>query len=63
MASSFWDCYPELWPSIKPLFDKCRDHGVGLDYSPEHAVIVERKGWREESVFPRPRACVPASLT
>jgi hypothetical protein len=48
MASSFWDCYPDLWPSIKPIFDRCRDSGVGLDYSPEHALIVERNGWREE---------------
>ncbi|KAJ4357153.1 uncharacterized protein N0V89_001728 [Didymosphaeria variabile] len=51
MASSFWDCYPDLWPSIKPFFDKCRDSGVGLDYSPEHALMVERKGWREEAFF------------
>ncbi|KAL5381608.1 hypothetical protein DPSP01_007056 [Paraphaeosphaeria sporulosa] len=51
MASSFWDCYPELWPTIKPFFDRCRDAGVGLDYSPEHALIVERKGWPEEAFF------------
>ncbi|KAF2450845.1 hypothetical protein P171DRAFT_349353 [Karstenula rhodostoma CBS 690.94] len=51
MASSFQDCYPELWPSIKPFFDKCRDSGVGLDYSPELALMVERKGWREEAFF------------
>jgi hypothetical protein len=48
MAASFWDGYPDLWPSIKPFFDRCRESGVGRDYSPEHALIVERKGWREE---------------
>lgn len=48
MGRSFVDCYPDLWPSIKPFFDKCRHGGVGLDYSPEQALIVERKGWREE---------------
>lgn len=51
MGSTFTDGYPDLWPSIKPIFDKCRDTGVGVDYSPEEALIVERKGWREEAFF------------
>ncbi|KAL1612148.1 hypothetical protein SLS60_000371 [Paraconiothyrium brasiliense] len=51
MGSSFWVCYPEIWPNIKPFFDKCRDSGMGVDYSPEQALMVERKGWREEAFF------------
>ncbi|KAJ4292519.1 hypothetical protein N0V90_009182 [Kalmusia sp. IMI 367209] len=51
MGSAFQDCYPDLWPSIKPYFDKARDTGMGLDYSPEDALIVERRGWREEAFF------------
>ncbi|KAF1973670.1 putative histidine kinase HHK15p [Bimuria novae-zelandiae CBS 107.79] len=51
MGSEFIEGYPELWSGIKPIFDQCRDTGVGVDYSPEHATIVERKGWREEAYF------------
>lgn len=48
MGNAFRLSYPELWEGIAPYFDKARETGVGVDYSPATALIVERKGWREE---------------
>lgn len=48
MGSTFPDGYPDLWEGIKPYFDRARETGMGVDYSPAVPLMVERRGWREE---------------
>ncbi|CAI6339401.1 unnamed protein product [Periconia digitata] len=51
MGSAFIDGYPDLWDGIKPFFDTARTSGVGVEYSPDSPLIVERHGYREETYF------------
>lgn len=51
MGSTFQQGYPELWIGIRPVFDQCRTTGAGVNYSSEASLLVERKGWREETFF------------
>ena len=48
MGTAFPEGYPDLWQGIKPYFDKARETGVGVEYSPAQALIVQRAGYREE---------------
>jgi signal transduction histidine kinase/CheY-like chemotaxis protein len=51
MGRTFREGYPELWPSISAYFDKCRTTASGVNYSSSASLVVERKGWREETFF------------
>ncbi|PVI06794.1 autoinducer 2 sensor kinase/phosphatase luxQ [Periconia macrospinosa] len=51
MGAEFPVGYPDLWDGIKPYFDKARETGTGVEYSPAQALIVERGGYREEAYF------------
>jgi hypothetical protein len=48
MGATFSEGYPDLWESIKPYFDQARETGRGVEYSSAQALMVERRGWREE---------------
>ena len=48
MGAAFSDGFPDLLDGIKPYFDKARETGRGVDYSSAQALVVERRGWREE---------------
>jgi signal transduction histidine kinase/CheY-like chemotaxis protein len=51
MGSTFQQGYPELWTGIRPFFEQCRTTAAGVNYSSEASLLVERKGWREETFF------------
>lgn len=51
MGSTFQQGYPELWEGIKPFFEQCRTTAAGVNYSSASPLLVERKGWREETFF------------
>jgi PAS domain-containing protein len=51
MGSTFQQGYPELWAGIRPIFEQCRTTAAGVNYSSEASLLVERKGWREETFF------------
>ncbi|KAJ4988866.1 hsp90-like protein [Stagonosporopsis vannaccii] len=51
MGSTFQQGYPELWSGIEPFFERCRTTAAGVNYSSASSVLVERKGWREETFF------------
>lgn len=51
MGSTFQQGYPELWSGIKPFFERCRTTAAGVNYSSAASLLVERKGWREETFF------------
>lgn len=51
MGSKFQTGYPDLWEGIKTYFDQARETGIGVNYSSSVPLIVERKGWREETFF------------
>ncbi|KAF3040586.1 hypothetical protein E8E11_005475 [Didymella keratinophila] len=51
MGSTFQQGYPELWDGIRPIFEQCRTTAAGVNYSSEASLLVERKGWREETFF------------
>ncbi|KAF1926275.1 autoinducer 2 sensor kinase/phosphatase luxQ [Didymella exigua CBS 183.55] len=51
MGSTLQQGYPELWTEIKPFFERCRKTAAGVDYSSEASLLIERKGWREETFF------------
>ena len=51
MSSTFRQGYPELWVGIRSIFEQCRTTGAGVNYSSEASLLVERKGWREETFF------------
>ncbi|KAJ4322435.1 hypothetical protein N0V94_002422 [Neodidymelliopsis sp. IMI 364377] len=51
MGSTFKQGYPDLWSGISPFFEKCRTTGAGVNYSSAASLVVERKGWREETFF------------
>lgn len=51
MGSTFQQGYPELWSGIQPFFEQCRTTAAGVNYSSAARLLVERKGWREETFF------------
>lgn len=51
MGSTFQQGYPELWSGIRPIFEQCRTTAAGVNYSSAASLLVERKGWREETFF------------
>ena len=51
MGSTFRQGYPKLWSGIQPFFEQCRTTATGVNYSPAASLLVERKGWREETFF------------
>ncbi|KAJ8114751.1 hypothetical protein OPT61_g3436 [Boeremia exigua] len=51
MGSTFQQGYPELWSGIRPFFERCRTTAAGVNYSSAASLLVERKGWREETFF------------
>lgn len=51
MGSTFQQGYPELWSGIEPIFEQCRTTAAGVNYSSAEPLVVERKGWREETFF------------
>ncbi|KAF2627564.1 hypothetical protein BU25DRAFT_439973 [Macroventuria anomochaeta] len=51
MGSTFQQGYPELWSGIQPFFEQCRTTAAGVNYSSDASLLVERKGWREETFF------------
>jgi len=51
MGSTFQQGYPELWSGIQPFFEQCKTTAVGVNYSSAARLLVERKGWREETFF------------
>ena len=51
MGSTFRQGYPELWDECRPYFEQCRTTAAGVNYSSEASLLVERKGWREETFF------------
>ncbi|KAJ4345131.1 hypothetical protein N0V95_005903 [Ascochyta clinopodiicola] len=51
MGSTFRKGFPELWSSIEPIFEQCSRTAAGFNYSSAASLIVERKGWREETFF------------
>lgn len=51
MGSTFRQGYPELWTGIQPIFEQCRTTAAGVSYSSAASLLVERKGWREETFF------------
>jgi PAS domain-containing protein len=51
MGSTFQQGYPDLWSGIEPFFENCRKTAAGVNYSPAASLVVERKGWREETFF------------
>lgn len=51
MGSAFRESYPDLWPSISAYFDQCKQTGAGVGYSSSEPLLVERKGWKEETYF------------
>ncbi|KAF9691844.1 hypothetical protein EKO04_009985 [Ascochyta lentis] len=51
MGSTFRKGFPELWSSIEPIFEQCKTTAAGVNYSSAESLIVERKGWREETFF------------
>lgn len=51
MGSTFQKGFPELWNSIEPIFEQCKVTAAGVNYSSATSLIVERKGWREETFF------------
>ncbi|KAF1356035.1 hypothetical protein EJ07DRAFT_167875 [Lizonia empirigonia] len=51
MGSTFQDGFPELWSGIEPIFEQCRTTATGVNYSSDASLIVERKGWCEETFF------------
>lgn len=49
MGATFAEGYPDLLENgIRAYFESASDLGRGLDYSPADALMVERRGWREE---------------
>lgn len=51
MGSTFQQGYPDLYSSILPFFEQCRTTAAGVNYSSANSLLVERKGWREETFF------------
>ncbi|KAH6642955.1 hypothetical protein C7974DRAFT_302678 [Boeremia exigua] len=51
MGSTFQQGYPDLWSGIEPIFERCRMTAAGVNYSSATSLLVERKGWREETFF------------
>lgn len=51
MGSTFQEGFPELWSGIEPIFEQCKTTAAGVNYSSDASLVVERKGWREETFF------------
>lgn len=51
MGQKFQEGYPELWPAMRDYFDQAKISGTGVSYSSAQPLVVERKGWREETFF------------
>lgn len=51
MGSNFLEGYPNLWPSMKSYFEEAYSTRKGQKYLSAAALILERKGWREEAFF------------
>lgn len=51
MGSIFQNHYPELWPTIRDYFQQAKRTRAGVNYSSAIPLVVERKGWPEETFF------------
>ncbi|KAF2759413.1 hypothetical protein EJ05DRAFT_451688 [Pseudovirgaria hyperparasitica] len=51
MGSTYAECFPELWPLIRLMFEESRKTGVGQNVTPDAPLLVERHGWKEEAFF------------
>ncbi|KAF2032951.1 autoinducer 2 sensor kinase/phosphatase luxQ [Setomelanomma holmii] len=51
MGGTFIESYPDLWPAIREYFEEARRTGAGINHPSIAPLVVERKGWREETFF------------
>ncbi|OAL53988.1 putative histidine kinase HHK15p [Pyrenochaeta sp. DS3sAY3a] len=51
MGQTFQEGYPDLWPDISAFYEQAQSTGRGVNYSSAQSLIVERRGWREETFF------------